>query len=165
MSLCCVLLAAIFFSTRLYNPMLEFRCFMFTLFLNRVDLYFTSFLGDIFRVCPFPVTVTTGIIPFVVGNPCKPLFATVTGKGPHPRYIIFISKLSFPKVRSLPSVDMEACMGGSQVLDLREPAKGSQRITLFLSFFLSFFLRNILFFGTTKVQIVMADSLLRPEFC
>ena len=54
MSLCCVLLAAILFSTRLYNPMLEFRCFMFTLFLNRVDLYFTSFLGDIFRVWPLP---------------------------------------------------------------------------------------------------------------
>jgi len=33
---------------------------------------------------PFPVTVTTRIITFLVGNPYKPLFATVTGKGPHP---------------------------------------------------------------------------------
>ena len=37
---------------------------------------------------PFPVTVTTRIITFLVGNPYKPLFATVTGKGPHPIYII-----------------------------------------------------------------------------
>ena len=36
---------------------------------------------------PFPVTVTTRIITFLVGNPYKPLFATVTGKGPHPTYI------------------------------------------------------------------------------
>ena len=33
---------------------------------------------------PFPVTVTTRINTFLVGNPYKPLF--VTGKGPHPRY-------------------------------------------------------------------------------
>ena len=30
-----------------------------------------------------PVTVTTRIITFLVGNPYKPLFATVTGMGPH----------------------------------------------------------------------------------
>ena len=36
---------------------------------------------------PFPVTVTTRTIPFLVGNPYKPLFATVTGKGPHPGYM------------------------------------------------------------------------------
>ena len=36
---------------------------------------------------PFPVTVTTRIITFLVGNPYKPLFATVTGKGPHPKYM------------------------------------------------------------------------------
>ena len=35
---------------------------------------------------PFPVTVTTRIIPFLVGNPNKPFFATVTGKGPRPTY-------------------------------------------------------------------------------
>jgi len=37
---------------------------------------------------PFPLTVTTRILPFLVGNPYKPLFATVTGKGPHPRYSV-----------------------------------------------------------------------------
>ena len=33
---------------------------------------------------PFPVTVTTRTITFLEGNPYKPLFVTVTGKGPHP---------------------------------------------------------------------------------
>ena len=28
-------------------------------------------------VAPFPVAVTTGMITFLVGDPCKPLFATV----------------------------------------------------------------------------------------
>ena len=37
---------------------------------------------------PFPGTVTTRIITFLVGNPYKPLFATVTGKGPHPTYTL-----------------------------------------------------------------------------
>ena len=36
---------------------------------------------------PFPITVKTRIFPFLVGNPYKPLFATVAGKGPHPSYI------------------------------------------------------------------------------
>ena len=31
------------------------------------------------RSTPHPVTVTTRIIPFLVGNPYKPSFATVTG--------------------------------------------------------------------------------------
>ena len=35
---------------------------------------------------PLPVAVTARIITFLVGNPYKPLFATVTGKGPHPSY-------------------------------------------------------------------------------
>ena len=33
---------------------------------------------------PFPVAVTSRIIPCLVANPYKPLLATVTGKGPHP---------------------------------------------------------------------------------
>ena len=37
--------------------------------------------------CPLPVTVTTRIITFLIGNPYKPSFATVTGRGPHPIYI------------------------------------------------------------------------------
>ena len=36
---------------------------------------------------PFPVTVTTRIITFLVGNPYKPSFATVTGRGDTPIYI------------------------------------------------------------------------------
>ena len=44
--------------------------------------------GLYFGYGPFPVTVTTRIITVLVGNPCKPLFATVTGKGPHTTYII-----------------------------------------------------------------------------
>ena len=42
---------------------------------------------------PFPVTVTTRIIPSLVGNPYKPLFATVTGKGPHPIYGLFTGSI------------------------------------------------------------------------
>ena len=41
---------------------------------------------------PFPVTVTTRTITFLVGNPDKPLFATVIGKGPHPTYISLKAK-------------------------------------------------------------------------
>ncbi len=40
-----------------------------------------------FGCCPLPVTVTTRIITFLVGNPYKPSFATVTGRGDNPRYI------------------------------------------------------------------------------
>ena len=36
---------------------------------------------------PFPVTVTTWIITFFIGDPYKPSFTTVTGRGPHPMYI------------------------------------------------------------------------------
>ena len=40
-----------------------------------------------FRSTPLPVTVTTRIITFLVGDPYKPSFATVTGWGVDPRYI------------------------------------------------------------------------------
>ena len=40
-------------------------------------------------VAPFPVTVSTRIITFSVGDPYKPS-CTVTGRGPHPIYIIYI---------------------------------------------------------------------------
>ncbi len=36
---------------------------------------------------PLPVKVTTRIITFLVGDPYKPSFATVTGRGDNPRYI------------------------------------------------------------------------------
>ena len=39
---------------------------------------------DTLGVAPSQATVTTRIIPFLVGNPYKPLFDTVTGKGPYP---------------------------------------------------------------------------------
>ncbi len=39
------------------------------------------------RSTPHPVTVTTRIITFLVGNPYKPSFATVTGWGVDPRHI------------------------------------------------------------------------------
>ena len=43
------------------------------------------------RSTPHPVTVTTRIITFLVGNPYKPSFATVTGWGVDPIYIyIFV---------------------------------------------------------------------------
>ena len=38
------------------------------------------------RSTPHPVTVTTRIITFLVGNPYKPSFATVTGWGVDPRF-------------------------------------------------------------------------------
>ena len=36
---------------------------------------------------PLPVTVTTRNITFLVGDPYKPSFATVTGRGDNPIYI------------------------------------------------------------------------------
>ena len=36
---------------------------------------------------PLTVTVTTRIITFLVGDPYKPSFPTVTVRGPHPRYM------------------------------------------------------------------------------
>ena len=36
---------------------------------------------------PFTVTGTTGSFMFLVGDPYKPPFATVTGRGPPPRYL------------------------------------------------------------------------------
>jgi len=42
---------------------------------------------NIIWVVPLPVTVTTRIITFLVGNPCyKPSFATVNGGGDNPKY-------------------------------------------------------------------------------
>ena len=35
-------------------------------------------------MAPLPLTVTTGIITFLVGDPYKPSFPTVTGKGDNP---------------------------------------------------------------------------------
>ena len=43
--------------------------------------------GLYIRSTPHPVTVTTRIITYLVGNPYKPSFATVTGWGVDPTYI------------------------------------------------------------------------------
>ncbi len=40
-----------------------------------------------FGLSPLPVTATTRIITFLVGDPYKPSFATVTGRGDNPNYI------------------------------------------------------------------------------
>ena len=48
-----------------------------------------EFLIDVYVGCgPLPVTVTTRIITFLVGNPYKPSFTTVTVRGPYPMYMI-----------------------------------------------------------------------------
>ncbi len=52
------------------------------------------------RSTPHPVTVTTRIITFLVGNPYKPSLATVTGWGVDPRNLllgrpIFMGYVSF----------------------------------------------------------------------
>ena len=44
---------------------------------------------------PLPVTVTTRIITFLIGNPYKPSLTTVTGRGPHPRYWYISKPLPF----------------------------------------------------------------------
>ena len=42
----------------------------------------------LFGLSPFPVIVTTRIITFLVGDPYKPSFATITGKGDNSNYYI-----------------------------------------------------------------------------
>ena len=50
------------------------------------------FNGIYVRSTPHPVTVTTRIITFLVGNPYKPSFATVTGWGVDPIFTVFTRK-------------------------------------------------------------------------
>ena len=66
-----------------------FWCFLFLLF-QILDAGFRK--GEYICIIyigttPHPVTVTTRIIPFLVGNPYKPSFATVTGWGVDLKYI------------------------------------------------------------------------------
>ena len=69
-----------------------------------IKLYLFLILRLVYiRSTPHPVTVTTRIITFLVGNPYKPSFATVTGWGVDPMYIyidlLVISPMScFPEV-------------------------------------------------------------------
>ena len=60
-------------------------CIMKT-WLNQKERFFLELYESYLGYGPFPVTVTTRIITFLVGNPYNPLFATVTGKGPHPSH-------------------------------------------------------------------------------
>ena len=46
-----------------------------------------------FGTTPHPVTVTTRIIPFLVGNPYKPSFLTVTGWGGRPNIYLAFGKI------------------------------------------------------------------------
>ena len=48
------------------------------------------------RSTPHPVTVTTRIITFLVGNPYKPSFATVTGWGVDPTYMLVVTDTISP---------------------------------------------------------------------
>ena len=69
--------------------------------LGKLDLFFSVHLQLVgllkhciiyiyIRSTPHPVTVTTRIITFLVRNPYKPSFATVTGWGVDPIYSIII---------------------------------------------------------------------------
>ena len=51
------------------------------------------------RSTPHPVTVTTKIITYLVGNPYKPSFATVTGWGVDPSYTVIKLYTLHPKIR------------------------------------------------------------------
>ena len=58
--------------------------------------FVATFLDNVYiyiRSTPHPVTVTTRSITFLVGNPYKPPFATVTGWGVDPTYIYIYASL------------------------------------------------------------------------
>ena len=53
------------------------------------DFFKAEKKGVYLGLSPIPVTVTTRIITFLVGDPYKHSFATVTGRGDNPRCIMF----------------------------------------------------------------------------
>ena len=66
-------------------------CIMYFMTLWRCfDMVRVWYIYIYIRSTPHPVIVTTRIITFLVGNPYKPSFATVTGWGVDPIYIIYI---------------------------------------------------------------------------
>ena len=66
--------------------------------------FFTTIWDNIFfRSTPHPVTVTARIITYLVGNPYKPSFATVTGWGVDPKYILFFPSIEHANPRVLVS--------------------------------------------------------------
>ena len=69
------------------------------------------------RSTPHPVTVTTRIVTFSVGNPYKPSFATVTGWGVDPNYTC--SSRFFPLealILSMGILNQVACPNPSKTL-------------------------------------------------
>ncbi len=64
------------------------------------------------RSTPHPVTVTTRIITFLVGNPYKPSFATVTGWGVDPMYKwckVSLMLIFFKSIHSYHWLKLEIC--------------------------------------------------------
>ena len=70
------------------GPNLSERCYQSPTFSTRGTFAFSKspFKNPQFRSTPHPLTVTTRIITFLVGNPYKPSFATVTGWGVDPTH-------------------------------------------------------------------------------
>ena len=66
------------------------------MYITNIKINILNFMNYMlyFGCGPLPVTVTTRIITFLVGNPYKPSFTTVTGRGPHPSYIHIIKILN-----------------------------------------------------------------------
>ena len=56
-------------------------------------IFYSFFVG----LSPFPVIVTTRIVSCLVGNPYKPSFATITGKGDNPKYMDVSKNRGTPK--------------------------------------------------------------------
>ena len=57
---------------------------------------------------PLPVTVTTRIITFLVGDPYKPSFATVTGRGWF--FLVMMSHMWFFDLRETSSIHIRICI-------------------------------------------------------
>ena len=68
------------FFTRVVHPPISTPCVIQIHFWGS-KCFDLKLLKESFRSTPHPVTVTTRIITFLVGNPYKPSFATVTGWG------------------------------------------------------------------------------------
>ena len=64
---------------------------------KRRNIFKRAFKRGYVRSTPHPVTVTTRIITFLVGNPYKPSFATVTGWGVDPRDMLVPKRVMVSK--------------------------------------------------------------------
>ena len=61
-----------------------------------------------FRSTPHPVTVTTRIITFLVGDPYKPSFVTVTGWGVDPIYFFILGVCNGPILSSFSAANQSS---------------------------------------------------------